>query len=74
MVPKKLSYTLDEMDEFAVLQPAISAYVEENITKFIVGDRKFSEWDAYVAEFDKLQLKKFIALVQKAYDRTVGNK
>jgi len=73
VVPRKLSYTLEEMEELAVLQPAISTYVEENITRFIVGDRSFDEWDAYLAEFEKLQLDRFLEIVQAAYDRTVGN-
>lgn len=73
VVPGKLSYTLEEMEEYAILQPAISTYVEENITKFIVGDRSFDEWDAYIAEFDKLQLDRFIEIIQTAYDRMMSN-
>ena len=72
VVPRKLTMTLDEMDQWATLQPSIRTYLTENIAKFIIGDRSFDEWDNFLAEFDKMDLNEFISLVQTAYDRTVG--
>lgn len=71
-VPRKLTMTMEEMDRWATLQPSIRTYLDENIAKFIIGDRSFDEWDAFLAEFDKMNLDEFISLVQTAYDRTMG--
>ncbi len=73
-MPLDLVMTLAEMDKYAVLQPAIKTYLDENITKFIVGDRNLNEWDKFVAEFNKMDLKGFLELMQSAYDRTTGKK
>ena len=32
---------------------AVQTYVDESITKFVIGTKPFSEWDAYVAEVRK---------------------
>ncbi len=68
-VPRKLPYTLEEMDELALIEPPIISYVGENIARFIVGDRSFSEWENYLREFDRLQLEKYIQINRDAYER-----
>ncbi len=65
--------TSQELERYAIIQPAIRNYINENMTKFIVGDRSLNDWDAYVKEFDKLNVKELLKIVQAAYDRTVKN-
>ncbi|MCI8624589.1 MAG: extracellular solute-binding protein [Provencibacterium sp.] len=72
-LPQTLIMTAEEMDEFSVLQPQIKTYMQENVTKFIVGDRSLDEWDAYVAEYDKMGIDRYVAILQSAYERTTGN-
>lgn len=41
----------------------------ENAARFILGDRSFSEWDAYVQEIEKLGVAKVLEMYTKAYER-----
>jgi hypothetical protein len=42
---------------------------DENIARFILGDRSFSEWDAYVQDVEKLGVAKVLEMYTKAYER-----
>lgn len=69
VLPGKLAYSLDEMENIAILEPSIINYVNENITLFIVGDKNIDEWDTFISGLDRLQFEEYIATVQSAYDR-----
>ena len=65
----KLNYTAEEAERIADISTAIDSYVNESITAFITGIKDFSEWDAYLAELEKMHLEDYIAVQQAAYDR-----
>jgi len=54
--------------EYEDLRTLITKYVTENATRFILGDRPLSEWDSYVAEFERMGLNQYISIAQEAYD------
>ena len=64
-------FTLDEMNEIKDIRADINAYVKENTARFIVGDKNIdTEWDSYKGELEKMNLKKYLEISQKGYDRT----
>ena len=64
-----LSYTDDESMQYKDRQAAISKYVEEVALKFVTGEKSLDEFDAFVAELDKLGLQECLKAHQSAYDR-----
>ncbi len=57
-------------NELTLLETAIKEYVSETAGKFIVGDMNIeTDWDSYLREFDKLNLKRVLQLRQQEYDR-----
>lgn len=58
--------TVDEVKEINNVLNPVNTFVLEESAKFIVGDRPFSEWDAYVASIEKMQIDKVRVLYQKA--------
>ena len=62
-----------EMSEVAELTNAIKTYVNECLTRFIVGDLDIDDdgaWEAYKNELNAMQLDRWIELAQTSYDRT----
>jgi len=48
---------------------AIKKHRDENIAKFILGQRSLTEWDAYVSEANKLGVDKILDIYKTAYNR-----
>jgi putative aldouronate transport system substrate-binding protein len=66
----KLIFTTDESDEITEIQSNLLTYVQENIAAFLTGAKDIdADWDAYVAELDKIGLAKYLEVVQGVYDR-----
>ena len=61
--------TSEESEELAVIEGAITTYVEEELTKFIMGLRDMSEYDSFVETLKGMNIDKAIAIRQAAYDR-----
>lgn len=61
--------TADEMSEISTLMNDITSYVNEMYFKFMFGNEKIENMDAYYAQLKKLNVEKAISLYQKAYDR-----
>ncbi|MBD0384057.1 extracellular solute-binding protein [Paenibacillus sedimenti] len=62
------------LDEYGLLVTNINKYVDENIIKFITGNKKLAtDWDAYVEGFKKLKLDRYLELTQKALDSSKKN-
>jgi putative aldouronate transport system substrate-binding protein len=60
-----------EADEVGMLQTNIKKYIDENALQFITGHKDLNkDWDAYVKGLDKLNLSRYLAILQKAYDAT----
>ncbi len=69
---ESFSPTYEESEEMDFYWTDMQAYIKENIAAFIVGNRSLDEWDAYVAEFDKMGLQEYMAIYQKLYERYKG--
>ncbi|GIP40103.1 sugar ABC transporter substrate-binding protein [Paenibacillus sp. J31TS4] len=67
----RVAYTDAENEQLSTLNDSISKYKEEQVAKFILGQRPLSEWDAYVAEFKKLGVQKVLDINKTAYERTL---
>lgn len=67
---KTAIFTKEERDSISLKSEAIGKYVSENINKFIIGQRPFSEWDAYVKGVNDLGLADVLAVYEQAYARS----
>jgi putative aldouronate transport system substrate-binding protein len=65
----KASFNEQEQEIISTTGLAVDKHREENITKFILGDRPLSEWDKYVEEANKLGLPKVMETYKKAFER-----
>ncbi|HML46351.1 MAG TPA: hypothetical protein PKE04_06330 [Clostridia bacterium] len=68
-VPASLAMNADELEVYLDLRPNIDTYLWENIAKFIIGDRGIAEWDAFIAEFEKMGITRFVESIQSCYTR-----
>lgn len=65
-----LVFTEEEASEVATIRNNINTYVVESIARFVTGDRNIdTDWNAYVKEFEALELNRYLEITQKAYDR-----
>lgn len=63
------SYTKEGSKVINTLGSDIDKYVSEMKAKFIVGEVPFSEWDKYVETIEKMGLKQYMEIKEKAYNR-----
>ena len=68
-MPGAISMTADETTEYQRIYGDIQTLIEENLTKFAVGDRSMDEWDSFVQEIKNLGIDDCIAIKQDAVDR-----
>lgn len=47
----------------------VETYVEENIPKFIIGDRSLSEWDIYVQDIRNMGIDEAIEIETACVER-----
>ena len=47
--------------------------MDENVVKFVVGDKPLSEFDAYVDTLIQMGIEDCVALEQAAYDRYLAS-
>ena len=67
-----LPLTADEQSAKSDIDTAIGTYVQENSIKFITGEKSFDEWDAYVADIDKMGLQESLKIANDGYARFMG--
>ncbi len=67
-----LKYSEDEYQNILNTMTDINNYVTQMRAKFISGVEPLSNWDAYVAEINKMGIDKVLAVKQIAYDRWNG--
>lgn len=58
-----------ETDIYSTKMTPISTYINEEVVKFLVGDRDFSEFDAFIAKIKEMGIEDVLAVQQAAYDR-----
>lgn len=68
-MPGYVSLTADESTEYASLMADIETAVDENVMKFIVGDRSIDEYSDFVETLKKLNIDRAVEIYQTAYDR-----
>lgn len=64
-----ISATTEESEELATLTSSINTYVEEELTKFIMGTRDISEYDSFVDTLKTMGIERAIEIEQAGYDR-----
>jgi putative aldouronate transport system substrate-binding protein len=68
-MPSAISMTADETTEYNAIYGDIQTTIEENLTKFAVGERSMDEWDDFVQTIYDLGIEDCIAIKQQAVDR-----
>ena len=75
VIPTSMTLSADQSTEAANIYSDIQTTIEENLTKFAVGERSMDEWDSFVEEIKSMGIDDCIAIKQAAveryYDRTV---
>lgn len=64
-----MNMTDEENEETTNLMSDIETYYEENVTKFVTGDRPLSEFDDFVSQMKVLGIDRIVEITQAAYDR-----
>jgi len=60
-------------EQMATLTTEFARYARQSMVKFVVGAMDLDkEWNAYIANLDKLGLQKILDMNQKAYTRQYG--
>ncbi len=74
MYPGAVNLTAEESEKINFMKTQINDYVKENIVLFLAGEKSFdTDWDSFIAEFDNLNLDKYMELRQMAYTRQYGS-
>lgn len=68
----RVKFTEEESIKLGTYAQDIVNYATENVVKFITGEKRLSEWDAYVAELNNMPVEDYIKINQDAYDRWKG--
>ncbi len=64
-----LSLSSDESAEAADYTTSLKTFVQENIQKFILGQRPISEWDQFCEELSELPIEELLSVYEVAYNR-----
>ncbi|MBR2180496.1 MAG: extracellular solute-binding protein, partial [Oscillospiraceae bacterium] len=64
-----LELSAKESQEIADYNTSISTYVQENIQKFIIGQKPLSEWDNFRSELLNLPVEELLSIYEAAYQR-----
>lgn len=69
-----LKFTLEEADEMALIEADLGTLCDDYYIGFIIGNYDIEkDWDAYVAECEKMNYKKLEEIYQASYNRFMGN-
>ena len=64
-----LSFTAQESKEMTDYTTSITTFVEENIQKFVLGQKPLSEWDQFQKELSELDVDELLKYYETAYNR-----
>ena len=67
-----LAYNEEEQEVVNTIGLNIQTFVNEQISKFMLGERSFDTWDAYVDEVNSLGLDKLKAIHESSYARVLA--
>lgn len=68
-----VNLTVDESEEYNCLYSDIETYMDENIVKFIVGDKPLDAYDDYVSTLKEMGIDQCTAIYQAAFDRYMNS-
>jgi len=59
----------EDLSKYAQTATDLRQYVDQTMARFISGELKVdAEWDNYIKQLDRIGLKDYLAIMQKAYD------
>lgn len=58
-----------EREQASLWETPLKDHVNQNTLKFVLGQRPFTEWDAYVTELKAKKMDDYLAMVNNAYER-----
>lgn len=64
-----INLTSEETEEYNTIFNDIDTYMDESVSKFIVGDKPLDEFDAFVDQMKTMGIEECVAIYQGAYDR-----
>lgn len=64
-----ISRTTEEGEDYNAVMSEVETYVEENIPKFIIGDRDLSEWDTYVQDIKNMGIDEAVEIETACVER-----
>lgn len=64
-----LSMTSLEQERYSSINADIDTMMDENLVRFVLGDRPLSELDAFIEELKSLGLDEMVSIEQTAFDR-----
>jgi putative aldouronate transport system substrate-binding protein len=64
-----IAFTDEELDRREELRPAIEAYTDEMLSKFILGMVPLTEWDSFQKYLKDLGVEELLSIHEKAYNR-----
>ena len=62
-----LAYNDEEQSVVNTVGTNVKTFVDEQVSKFLLGERSFDEWDSYVAEVEALGLADLKAVHESSY-------
>ncbi len=68
------AFNIVEQDFITVVGGAISKYMEESITAFILGNKPMEEWDSYKNQLKKLNVDELVKIHEAAHKRQLSSK
>jgi putative aldouronate transport system substrate-binding protein len=68
-VPPPYPFTDEEREQATLWETPLKDFVTQSGLQFILGQRSFADWDAYLAELKAKKSDEHVALVNKAYER-----
>ncbi|BFT74460.1 extracellular solute-binding protein [Paenibacillus sp. P36] len=68
----RIAFTDKELEVISTVGQSVNKYRDEQISKFILGQKKMTEWNDYVAEMNKLGVQKVLDVYKAAYDRALS--
>ncbi|MDR2535659.1 MAG: extracellular solute-binding protein [Treponema sp.] len=73
VLPSRLKLTSEEAGSIQTIGVELVKYISENTVAFINGTKNLdTEWDSYVAGFDRIGLPAYLKVNQTAWDRQQG--
>ena len=64
-----MSMSSAEAEMLADYNTSLNTFVEENLQKFVLGQRPMSEWDKFQEELSELPIDEVLAIYEEAYNR-----